>query len=102
MQDWWGVVASPALSVAAGVLGLLLLVGARKHRENGRVSRRKISASVMLAVTFYTMLVLIFGHWGMKIPLSETVHNNFGDERVAWLLVFLIGDVFGRYYELFD
>ena len=50
----------------------------------------------------YTMSVAFFGHWFAKIPLSEIISTNFGNDRFAWLLLVLSIDSLGRIFSLFD
>lgn len=55
----------------------------------------------MLPATAYTMLVCVVGQFFMKIPISETLASGFGNERMGWLLVFLLSDVLGRILGLY-
>jgi cytosine/uracil/thiamine/allantoin permease len=103
MNIFWGWAATPAASLIFGFFGFLLLWGTGSHRDiNSRVSRQKIAASVMLSATCYTMLIVLIGHFGYKVPLSNIIRDSFGDDRVAWLMAFLVPDVFARYYGLLD
>src|SRR5438128_641926 len=97
VREVWDWAATPGSAAAFGIAGLILLCAMRCHREpDNRISRRKISASLLLSAAFYTIAVGLIGQWAMKIPLSSVIKDNFGDERVAWVLLFLFADVFAR------
>jgi hypothetical protein len=103
MQYAWAVVASPAASICFGLLGFLALVIGGRHRDgNKRTVHSKIAMSVLQSAALYTMLVCTVGHWFFKIPLSVTVRDGFGDERVGWLMLALSIDLVGRLYSLYD
>jgi predicted permease len=103
VREIWDWAATPGSAALFGIAGVVFLCIMRCHREpDGRISRRRISASLLLSAAFYTITLALFGQWVLKIPLSSVIKDNFGDERVAWVLLFLVADVFARYWELFD
>ena len=84
------------------IVVLALLLWKRAHRDkNGKVSRQRLAGAVVLPATLYAMVVCIVGHFFLRIPVSSTISNGFGDERIAWLLVALSADVAWRIWGLF-
>jgi hypothetical protein len=81
---------------------LALLLGKGRHRVGGRVSRQRLAGSIMLPATLYSMIVGVVGQFALKIPISTTINSGFGDERIAWLLVFMTADVAFRIWNLFE
>jgi hypothetical protein len=104
MLPWgWGYIASSLTSILAGLLVLCLLWRRGRHRDrDNAVAGGKISLSVLQGSAFYTLLVCIFGHWALNIPVSSSIHLGFGDERAAWLFLGTAIDVGVRLYGLFD
>jgi hypothetical protein len=103
MPFFWTIFANSAASVAFGVLGFILLKYSGSHRDNqNRLASIKISACVLQSIAAYTLAICIFGHWFLKIPISMTIREGFGDERAAWLLLGVLIDVLVRLYGLFD
>jgi uncharacterized membrane protein len=100
---YWNWAATPGASLIVGIFGLVLLLAKRCHRDNrGKISRQKISAALLLAAAAYTMMTAVIGQFFLGIPLSQTIKHGFGDQRIAWLLVFLVVDMLARYLRLFD
>ncbi|HEV7599062.1 MAG TPA: hypothetical protein VGO49_02240 [Bradyrhizobium sp.] len=94
--------ATPLASLLAGIIGLALLLFIGAHRDtSGEVSPAKIVACVLLCIVSYTFLVLIVGNFAFHIPVSVAV-ANFGEDRIAWLMLGLLADTFSRLYRLFD
>jgi len=56
----------------------------------------------MLAAIMYTLVIMLFGYFGLHIPVSKTISNGFGDDRVAWLFVFAGIDVGIHLARVFD
>ena len=99
----WLAVASPAASVAAGILSLWFLCQNGKHRdESGLISRLSIANSFILAAALYTMIVLVIGDMFLGHPIDETIRTGFGSNRIAWLLIGLGLDTGARLASLFD
>jgi hypothetical protein len=99
---WW-YAASSAASVIFGVLAFFVLQGTGYHRDiNDKVAGSKIALCILQSIAFYTVAVCILGQWLVHIPVSETIHKGFGDERAAWLLLGVAIDVGVRLYSLFD
>lgn len=99
----WGYAASSASSVLFGVLSFLIFRRTGRHRDgNNRIIQGKITVCILQSISFYTLAICLLGQWALKIPLSQTIHEGFGDERAAWLLLGTAIDVLIRLYGLMD
>lgn len=99
----WDYIASSVASILAGLIVLFFLVRKGRHRDQDKsIAGGKISLSVLQGSAFYTLVVCIFGHWVLHIPVSTSIHQGFGDERAAWLFLGTAIDVGVRIYGLFD
>jgi hypothetical protein len=99
----WGVIASAGATIVVSILGLLMLVRYGRHRDNrGKISPPKIASVILLSGIGYTLIISIIGDFYFHMPLSTTIKDYFGEERVAWLLFALLADVFARFWALFD
>jgi sorbitol-specific phosphotransferase system component IIC len=98
----WAWLTTPGATIVPSVVVLTLLLWKRRHRDElGRVSRQKLASSVVLPATLYVLVICIVGHFFFSTPVSMTV-TKFGDERTAWLMTALCGDVLYRLWVLFD
>jgi hypothetical protein len=98
---WW--LATPGASLIVGITGLWWLWKKNCYRDHrGKISRQKISSAVLMPAAAYTMAIAVIGQFFLHIDVSSTIKDGFGDQRVAWLLVFLVVDVMARYYRLFE
>jgi hypothetical protein len=99
----WEYIASSLASILAGLVMLLVLVRRGRHRDQDKaIAGGKISLSVLQGSALYTLIVCLFGHWVLHIPVSTSIHLGFGDERAAWLFLGTAIDVGVRIYGLFD
>jgi hypothetical protein len=74
-----------------------------RHRDSSKkIASGKITLCILQSIAFYTLAICLIGHWYLKIPVSETIHDGFGDERAAWLLLGVTIDVMVRLYGLMD
>jgi hypothetical protein len=69
------------------LLNNLIIFDCHKDEEN-KVSQHKIASAIMLGASLHILIVLVFGHFFLEIPVSETIKTGFGDERLAWIMVF--------------
>jgi hypothetical protein len=56
---------------------------------------------LLLSIAGYTLLVLVTGNFIVHIPVSSLIKDSFGDDRIGWVFVGLLGDIGARYYRLF-
>ena len=99
----WGFIAAPGPALVIGIVCLAYLVYRGFHREdNGKISRANIASAVMLGASLYTMVVLILGQFFFEVPISTAVEHGFGNQRLAWLIVFMATDLAARFVGLFD
>ena len=98
----WAWIASPGASLIVGAACLVALMFRgyfRQVDENG--VRQRVTNALMLPVILYTLTVGIIGQFFLKIPLSTTIAEGFGNDRISWLLIVYLMDVFGRVYAMF-
>lgn len=82
---------------------LVCLIWHGRHRDQDKaIAGGKVSLSVLQGAAFYTLTICVAGNWLLHVPISESVHAGFGDERVTWLLLGTAIDVGVRVYGLFD
>ena len=99
----WGIIASSLASIAFGIFSFFVLRAAGRHRDvNNKVASGRITVCILQSIVLYTLVVCLVGQWVLKIPVSETIHSGFGDERAAWLLLGSAIDVAVRLYSLMD
>ena len=64
--------------------------------------RRRLASIVILSASTYTFVVLVLSQLVVKGPqVSVLVHNGFGDQRVAWLLLGVALDGIFRVWDEF-
>jgi hypothetical protein len=99
----WGVFASSLASIIFGIFSFFVLRSTGNHRDGQRkIASGKITVCVLQSIALYTLFMCLLGQWVFKIPVSETIHSGFGDERAAWLLLGTAIDVTMRLYQLMD
>jgi predicted permease len=99
----WNVIASAGATILFSIVALCFLFRSGRHRDaNRQLLHTKIASTILLSSIGYTLIIALFGHFYLHIPLSVTTRDYFGDDRVAWLLIALLGDVFARFWALFD
>lgn len=99
----WGWIATPGASLLVGAICLIVLVFRgylRDIDENG--VRQRVTNALMLPVILYTIGVAVCGQFFLRIPLSTTISEGFGNDRIGWLLVVYMMDVLGRVYAMFQ
>lgn len=99
----WGIAASPAASLLAGVVALVFLVRCGFHRDvNGDLIRRRLATVLLLSAAMYTFCVLTISELMLGGPeLSVLIRDGFGNERVGWLMVGASLDYFSRVWDEF-
>ena len=103
MPHFWKLFANGATSIAFGLLLYLLMHRSGNHRDrNAKIVPSRITSCILLGITLYSIMVCLFGHWVLGIPISKSIHDGFGDERTSWLMFGLMLDVAIRLYVLFD
>jgi hypothetical protein len=99
----WGYIASSLASIIFGIVSFLVLRSSGHHRDgDNKIASGKITVCILQSISLYTLLVCLAGQWVFKIPVSQTIHDGFGDERAAWLLLGVSVDVAMRLYGLVD
>jgi hypothetical protein len=99
----WQLLATPAASLVAGVVAVILLIALQRHRDrDGHTVTGYIVASFLLGISVYTLTVTVFGHFFLHSSLATTITTCFGENRVAWLFVGLMADTFARLYRYYD
>jgi hypothetical protein len=99
--DIWGMVASAATSITVGVIIVVLLV--IYDRVWGRLTTSgKFVGCLLLTTAVYTLVVTVIGYFYIGVPIQQTIGQNFGEARFAWLCVGLAADGCARIYGYFD
>jgi hypothetical protein len=102
MANMWVLIASPGASLLAGILCLAVLILKNRTREESlKISRSDVGSAVLLAASFYTMLIVVVGDFFAISKVSETIRDGFGDGRAAWLILGLALDTGARLAVLF-
>lgn len=99
----WGIVASSAATVIVGVAAVWWLRRCGFHRDaSGTLQRPRIASVFVAAATTYTFATLTASELVFKGPaISVLIHEGFGDQRIAWLLVAVVIDSICRLREEF-
>lgn len=100
MDGAWGFAASDGAALGAGMLvGIVVVLFLhRKHGDWGRAGLNFVPALVA-GSAFYTFTVCVVGELIFRVPLHLLV-QNFGDGRVAWLLIYAGAETFTRLYRV--
>lgn len=98
----WNVVASPAASLIAAVIVIILLVRTGYHRDDaGKLIRKRLASVLILGAATYTFAVLSLSQLLGGPALSKLSSEGFGDGRVAWLLLGVVADGIFRIWDEF-
>jgi hypothetical protein len=57
---------------------------------------------MLLTLVGYTSATIIFGYFFLKIPVHAIIQDQYGDNRIAWLLCGIAADSIARVYRLFE
>lgn len=101
MLSVWGALASPAATFLAGCTSLLCLFYFRRHVDR---SGELIAANIIFAATqgavLYILLITIAFHWLGQVPMSKTLTDGFGQERLAWVFYGMVADLLVRMLQM--
>lgn len=99
----WGWVACSQASIIFALVCLGSLWYHGKHRDkNGKTALAKIAFAGIQGATFYTIVVTVLLHWFVKIPITTTLSEGFGQERFAWLFYGMFIDLLSRLFVMYD
>lgn len=102
----WFYVASPAASLAASIVVLILLVRHGFHRDSsGALARRRLGSIIVLSASTYSFGLMFLSEIVLHGPaVHELIKIGFGDSRIAWLMfgvtldgVFRVWDEFRQF-----
>lgn len=97
----WAIFASPLMTLVCAAAMVVVLVRLGFHRDKkGALTRRRLASVVGLSASVYTFGLCIFSQLIINGPeMSELISSGFGNERVAWLLVVVVGDGVFRLWD---
>ena len=100
----WYYTASPAASVTAALVVLLLLVQLGYHRdEKGALARRRLGSVIVLSASTYSFGLMFLSQIVVHGPgVAELVGDGFGDARIAWLMFGVMLDGVWRVWDEFS
>jgi hypothetical protein len=103
MAIFWSWSANPAASLSMGILVFIVALFQGRHRgDDGKIEPTRVISAALQPPVLYTLLISVLGHFYLKIPISTTFSQGFGDERIAWLVLGLSLDIAIRLLSLFD